>query len=95
MTIQITLPLDTFEGAESLTPEGITAFLHAAIENKEKVQKAKDDEKRWREVVIQWSNHLDRLLEADIDDFQKRQYLRNFAAEARQQAKAVEERQDS
>ena len=52
---------------------------------------AKNDEKQWRTIVVSWSSTLEKLLDID-DPFQKAKALRDFAAEAKNQARAIESR---
>ena len=87
--IQIIMPLSVLEGAESLTPEGITEFLQAAIENKTIADTANQRATQWRQTLIGWANRLEEILDID-SEFQKFTALRDFAEATKQTAQGIE-----
>jgi hypothetical protein len=76
--IQITLPLDVFAGAKSLTPEGISEFLEGAIKNKEKIQQAQNEAVTIAKQALGFFADLRRVLDADMDEYKKFQTLREL-----------------
>lgn len=82
--IQVILPLDVLSGAESLTAEGISAFLSDATKATERADAAERNEKALAQKLVDWVGQLENILDADWNDFRKSQALRELVSETRQ-----------
>lgn len=88
--IQISLPLELLSGAESLTAEGISAYLSDAVKAQQKIQQADMNIRVSRERIIEWARDLEKIVDSDLDDFRKVQALRQLVAASREYANQVE-----
>jgi len=86
----ITIPLSWLEGVETLTPEGISKAFQDLQSLRDKVKEAQDHAKQAVGHLSRWASYLDELLNADLDDFQKRHELRKFASDTKQLATVLE-----
>lgn len=85
--VSITLPLSIFGDAPiNDVIEKIKSFTSAQDE----IEKANARADSYKSTMLQWANHLPTILDQDVDDFQKRQNLRQFARDTQEFANQIE-----
>ena len=86
--ISISLPLSIFGDNASFNT------VVDQIRNLEKLQRQIEQEKKradsYRDTMLQWAAHLQSILDQDVDDFLKRQNLRQFARDTKEFANQIE-----
>lgn len=54
------------------------------------IDKEKARAESYKSTMLQWASHLQSILDQDVDDFQKRQNLRQFARDTQEFANQIE-----